>query len=133
MRFTVGGRSLDLTLEQVAHAMQSVEPEPIRTHLVEMHNTVFPPKQVLATVTGWDRDTFTTYEAQRVLARLGFLCRRAGTDPSGRPSWVREDDEINATPTTDERLSEMAAAIGTLQAAVAGLNSRVAALESDQG
>jgi hypothetical protein len=29
--------------------------------------TVYPPKQVLATVSGWDRTSFTTMEAQRVL------------------------------------------------------------------
>jgi len=46
---------------------EGVHPEPIREHLVEMLATVYPPKQVLATVSGWDRTSFTTMEAQRVL------------------------------------------------------------------
>ena len=50
----VGGRELDLTAKQVVDAMRDVEPEPIRDHLVEIVNTEFPPKQVLATITGWD-------------------------------------------------------------------------------
>src|SRR4051812_29676743 len=61
-----------------AHRMQGVRPEGIREHIVEIHHTPYLSKQVLAVVTGWERQSFTTMEAQRVLARLGFICRRAG-------------------------------------------------------
>ena len=93
MRFTVGGRPLDLAAEQVSRAMKQVEPEAIREHLVEMNGTVYPPKQVLAVVTGWARTTFTTMEAERVLMRLGFVCRRGGVrrscrmGPGARRQW----------------------------------------------
>src|SRR4051812_35181502 len=46
MRFIVGGRSVDLTRDQVEESMRGVRPDPIRKHVVEMLNSVFPPKQV---------------------------------------------------------------------------------------
>ena len=125
MKFTVGGREIDLTLEQVAHALQGVEPEPIQEHLVELNGTVYPPKQVFAIVTGWPRRTFTTMEAQRVLSRLGLICRRAG-----RSAWVRQDDELDAASAIVERLGIVEAALVTAQTAIAGLSARVAALEA---
>ncbi|MFJ9785194.1 hypothetical protein ACIRSS_36875 [Amycolatopsis sp. NPDC101161] len=64
--------------------MRNVDPETIREHLVEIGRTVFPPKQVLAVVTGWERTSFTTMEAQRVLTKVGFVCRRAGQAADGR-------------------------------------------------
>jgi hypothetical protein len=87
----VGGRVLNLTMDEVLRKMEGQEPEPIREHLVEMLGTVFPPKQVLATVTGWDRQSFTTMEAQRVLQRIGFTCRRAGQRPDGQQVRASHD------------------------------------------
>jgi hypothetical protein len=120
-RMIVGGRELDLTANQVLDKMRNVEPEPIRDHLVEMGNTEFPPKQVLATVTGWDRQSFTTMEANRVLTRLGFHCCRIGHRPDG----VDQDD---LSP-VDRRLSAVEAALTVAQEAIAGLANRVAKLE----
>ena len=117
----VGGRELDLTAKQVVDAMRDVEPEPIRDHLVEIVNTEFPPKQVLATITGWDRQSFTTMEANRVLARLGFHCCRIGH---------RSDDVDQTDPSpTDRRLSGVEAALAVAQEAIAGLAKRVTELE----
>src|SRR6476469_2562627 len=84
----VGGRNFDQTKQGVEEAMRSEEPEQIRKHLVEMNGTVYPPKQVLAHVTGWGRQSFTTMEAQRVLTKLGFVCREAGAEPDGRAAWL---------------------------------------------
>ena len=56
----------------------------------------FPPKQVLAAVTGLDRADFTTHQARRILKRLGFTAARAGTsDPAddGAPGEVSEQAE----------------------------------------
>jgi hypothetical protein len=117
----VGGRELDLTAKQVVDAMRDVEPEPIRDHLVEIVNTEFPPKQVLATITGWDRQSFTTMEANRVLARLGFHCCRIGHRPDGV-------DQSGPSP-IDRRLSAVEAALAVAQEAIAGLAKRVAELE----
>ena len=67
--------------------MRGVRPEPIREHLVEVLDTAYPPKQVLAAVTGWQRTSFTTMEAQRVLTRAGFACRRADEDDKAGRGW----------------------------------------------
>ena len=84
VRMIVGGRPLELTATKVAERMRGEDPESIREHFVEVAGSAFPPKQVLAAVTGWDRTTFTTMEAQRVLAGLGFACRRAGSQSVSR-------------------------------------------------
>jgi hypothetical protein len=41
----------------------------------------WPPKQVLALVTGLDRADFTTHQARRALTRLGFPAGRAANSP----------------------------------------------------
>lgn len=132
--FTVGRRPLTLTLAQVAETMRGVQPEPIREHLVELHGTVFPPKQVLATVTGWDRSTFTTMEAQRVLIRVGFVCRRAGKRPNGESAWVHlgaEGTEGTAeSPTDGDRIARLEDNMLLAQAAIKGLHARLTLLEA---
>jgi hypothetical protein len=123
-RMIVGGRELDLTANQVLDKMRNVEPEPIREHLVEIGDTEFPPKQVLATVTGWDRTSFTTMEANRVLNRLGFNCCRIGHRPDGAGQ--------KELPPIDRRLSAVEAALAVAQEAIAGLANRVAKLEASR-
>ena len=119
--------------------MRGVRPEPIREHLVEMLNTVYPPKQVLATVSGWERTSFTTMEAQRVLTRAGFVCRRAGDDEEGRRGWVLEqptDDDAESTAgaeAPDARLARVETALTVAQEAIASLVGRVERLESSAG
>lgn len=117
----VGGRELDITANQVLDKMRNVEPEPIRDHLVEILDREFPPKQVLATITGWDRQSFTTMEANRVLGRLGFHCCRIGHRSDGA-------DQADLS-LIDRRLSAVEAALAVAQEAIAGLANRVAKLE----
>jgi hypothetical protein len=73
----VGGRDFDLTKHDVEDRMRGADPELIQKHMVEVNGQMFPPKQVLGHVTGWDRTSFTTMEAQRVLTRIGFVCAEA--------------------------------------------------------
>ncbi|WP_328646562.1 hypothetical protein OHS58_47000 [Amycolatopsis sp. NBC_00348] len=127
VRVTVGGRPLDLNHETVLTAMREVAAEPIREHLVEVGHTVFPPKQVFAVVTGWERTTYTTMEAQRVLTKVGFVCRRAGQAADGRPAWLTQP-ALETSP--EERVAALEAALIVTQEAVARLSSRVAELES---
>ena len=127
MRFTVGGESYEITPEQVVRALKGVEPEPIVKHLVEIEGSVYPPKQVFGRVTGRDRMSFTTYEAQRVLSRLGFVCRRAGHTDDGTPAWIAT--RAGESATLDDRVSALEASLATMQAAVAGLHGRVVVLE----
>jgi len=125
---TVGGRTLELNKEQVLRKMRGVEAEPIREHVVEVGRTVFPPKQVLSVVTGWNRLSFTTMEAQRVLARVGFVCRRAGKLPDGRAGWIRSAPDPGPA-TLDDRVAALEAGLVVVNEALAGLMSRIRALE----
>lgn len=132
---TVGGRSFDFSKGEIERRMRGVQPEPIREHLVEVLDTVYPPKQVLATVTDWDRSSFTTMEAQRVLSRVGFVCRRAGTVGSGQRAWVIEQASDDGGETVVEpdvpatRLTRLEAQLMVAQEAIASLAARVQKLE----
>ena len=124
----VGGREFGWTREQVQTAMLEVEPEPLRKHLVEIRDKQFPPKQVMATVTGWERQSFTTLEAQRVLSKLGFPCHPVGTRYSRETAFI--DPERHCEPRSDRaRLADVESALSTAQEAIANLRRRVAALE----
>jgi hypothetical protein len=114
--------------------MRNVTPEPIREHLVEVATGLFPPKQVLAQITGWDRQTFTTMEAVRVLTRLGFVCRRGSSRPGDQASaWLRvghDDPTEQEAISIERRLLAMESALTVAQEAIAGLAGRVSKLEA---
>ena len=129
-RMVVGGRELDLTMNDVLRKMSNIPPEPIRDHLVEIGNMEFPPKQVLATVTGWDRQSFTTMEANRVLTRLGFNCCRAGRRSDDQPAWGPENSGQQELSSIERRLSAAESALAVAQEAIAGLRNRVTGLEA---
>lgn len=74
----VAGQQFDLTAPAVERAVARVDPEPIREHYVVVKGRRYPPKQVLAYVTGLDRADFTTHQARSVLRRLGFGVYRRG-------------------------------------------------------
>src|SRR5258707_4312324 len=74
---TVSGRTYDVDSGSVQEALQGVLPEPIHEHFVVINGRRWPPKQVLALVTGLDRADFTTHQARRALTRLGFTAPRS--------------------------------------------------------
>jgi cell wall assembly regulator SMI1 len=76
---TVSGRKYDLDAQRVQEALEGELPEPIREHFVVINGRRWPPKQVLALVTGLDRADFTTHQARRVLTRLGFTAARSAS------------------------------------------------------
>jgi hypothetical protein len=124
----VGGETYDLTRNDVIQAVKDAPIETIHKHLVEIEGQAFPPKQVFGLLTGRPRQSFTTMEAQRVLKRLGFICRSAGQLEDGTPAWVASQDDPDSSPR--QRLASLEAQIGTMQAAIVGLNTRLSALES---
>src|SRR5271155_3184442 len=79
---TVSGHRYDLEPARVEAALQSALPEPIHEHFVVINGRRWPPKQVLALVTGLDRADFTTHQARRALTRLGFPAARAAGPPA---------------------------------------------------
>jgi hypothetical protein len=86
---TVSGHQYDLDPRGVEAALDGVLPEPIHEHFVVINGRRWPPKQVLALVTGLDRADFTTHQARGALIRLGFPAGRAagrrGPHPAGAP------------------------------------------------
>jgi hypothetical protein len=74
---TVSGHRYDLDAHRVQEALEGVLPDPIQEHFVVINGRRWPPKQVLALVTGLDRADFTTHQARRALTRLGFPAARA--------------------------------------------------------
>jgi hypothetical protein len=74
---TVSGHKYNLDSQRVEAVLQEALPEPIREHFVVVNGRRWPPKQVLAQVTGLDRADFTTHQARRALTRLGFPAGRA--------------------------------------------------------
>ena len=79
----VAGTEFDLSRSSVERTVETVEPEPIREHYVVVGGRRYPPKQVLAQVTGLDRADFTTHQARAVLRRLGFGVYRLGVTEPG--------------------------------------------------
>lgn len=69
---TIAGRRFELELGRIESLLEPVEPEPVNEHYVVVRGRRFPPKQVLAVVTGLDRADFTTHQARAVLRRVGF-------------------------------------------------------------
>ncbi len=59
MTVTVSGRRYDLDSQSVEAALEGALPEPIHEHFVVVNGRRWPPKQVLAWVTGLDRADFT--------------------------------------------------------------------------
>jgi hypothetical protein len=76
---TVSGHQYDLDSRGVEAARLGVLPEPIHEHFVVINGRRWPPRQVLALVTGLGRADFTTRQARRALTRLGFAAARAVT------------------------------------------------------
>lgn len=98
---TIARRPFDLTPEEVERAMRAATPETIRSHYVVVAGRRFPPKQVIATITGLDRSAFISTQARSILERLGFAVGRIGSPPTEGPS-------APASTPADERLTREA-------------------------
>jgi hypothetical protein len=77
VQFTVSGHDFELERGLVERTLERELPDPVFEHYVVVCGRRFPPKQVLASVTGLDRADFTTHQARRILMRLGFVAARA--------------------------------------------------------
>jgi len=130
MDFTVGGRKLTLTKEEVERAVRGQVAESYQTYYVDLADGRYPTKQVLALATGWPRDSFTSHEANRVLGRLGFTCVNADTE--GHKSFTPTAAAAAPDHSQGDEIQRLTASIEVLQAAVAGLAARVTALEVKQ-
>lgn len=75
----IAGRAFELSRAEVVARLRAEVPAPVRDHFVVVDGLRYPPKQVIAIVTGLDRADFTTYQARGALRRLGFTTGRAST------------------------------------------------------
>jgi hypothetical protein len=105
---TVSGHQYSLDSGTIETALQGALPEPIHEHFVVINGRRWPPKQVLALVTGLDRADFTTHHARRVLTRLGFPAGRAAT---GRGHAGATAPPLSAACGADERPAPSAEAL----------------------
>jgi hypothetical protein len=80
----IAGNRFDLQAKAIARAMRKVLPEPLNEHYVVIGGRRYPPKQVIAEVTGLDRADFTTHQARRILLRLGFSAARTARQRRGK-------------------------------------------------
>lgn len=117
----VGGREFDGDRAGVEKAMKGIAPDSIQKFQVLVNGVAYPPKQVLEAYTGWPRSTFTTHEAQRVLARIGL--------PSSE-AFFGSVQAVADSPDLEKRISALEAAVATAQEAILGLSTRVGALEA---
>ena len=86
---TISGRKFRLDQARIRDALADQLPEPLREHYVVVDGRRYPPKQVIAAVTGLDRADFTTHQARRILTRLGFAAARHAPGQRGAPTTVR--------------------------------------------
>lgn len=127
--FTIARRRYELDPSRVIEAVRTLQPEPLHAHFVVIGARRFPPKQVLSEVTGLDRADFTSHQARRILANLGFgvgrrpaaAAQRASPGPAdGEPpdtafealvgQWValRGDEVLVSSPRPEEVVSWLA-------------------------
>ncbi len=127
---TVSGHRYDLDRRSVEVALEGALPEPIHEHFVVINGRRWPPKQVLALVTGLDRADFTTHQARRALTRLGFTAARTA-NPRGhhRPdsSAAPSRPAVSSTAERSESLVEALRPFIGLWVAVRGDEVLVAA------
>ena len=80
-RFTVNGRRIVATREQVEAALRGVPADPIRVHAVEIAGKLYPVAQALAVAFGLDRARCYGNVASRVFRQLGFRVSATGQRP----------------------------------------------------
>ncbi len=81
----VAGEIFDLDAPTVERTVLALDPEPIKEHYAVIAGRRYPPKQVLAAVTGLDRSDFTTHQARSILRRLGFGVHRRRRESAPSP------------------------------------------------
>lgn len=92
--FTVAGRQVTLTPEDVKGALRGVTPEPIQKHAVEVDGTLFPVVQALEVASGIAGGDTRSSTARRVLSGIGMRLIDVGPGTSS-PQPPRTNNESN--------------------------------------
>ena len=77
IKFTLNGKQMTLTREQVAAVASKLIPKRVQAHGVEIDGRIFPVKQVFEAATGCDRADFISTTARRHLKSLDFRLFRS--------------------------------------------------------
>ena len=91
--FKLAGQSFRKRPQDFIDAVRGERPRTLQTWAVNIGGTPYPPKQVVARVTGLPR--FTTHQANAVLRRFGFEPFTIGSEGS-RPPLLRDDSTVSA-------------------------------------
>ena len=94
--FTIRGKNLSLSTEQVEEALKSVEPEPVQQYAVGVHDKWFPIKQALALATGYPPNAFNSHLALHIFHKLGFAVHNTKEDGSLPPEPGGKRDKANS-------------------------------------
>jgi hypothetical protein len=104
----IAHRRFELGPSEVERGLRGVLPEPVREHYIVVNQRRYPPKQVVAVVTGLDRAEFTTHHARRILTGLGFPAgrrgsarERASSELSASARRRRGGDGVNVRPSAE--------------------------------
>lgn len=127
LTMTVSGHKYDLDPQRVQEVLADALPEPIQEHFVVISGRRWPPKQVLALVTGLDRADFTTHQARRALTRLGFTAARSASSRDRRAGTASAPVSSSSTSAQPQRLVEALRPFIGLWVAVRGDEVLVAA------
>ena len=131
MQFTVAGHDYELERVLVERSLERQLPDPVVEHYVIVCGRRFPPKQVLACVTGLDRADFTTHQARRILMRLGFVAARAGHRTPGVVEPAQGEDNGGDGPQHGRQAAALEPYIGQW-VALAGPTEVLVAADSPQ-
>jgi hypothetical protein len=128
VRATVAQQDFTFDASDVERRLHGVMPDPVGEHFVVVGGRRYPPKQVIALLTGLDRADFNTHQARRILSRLGFPVgrrARASSPPAPQPGTGagREADLLRpfAGQWVAQRGLEVLVAADTPQAVLAWL------------
>jgi hypothetical protein len=106
MEFVLNGRSHSLGAATVRARASRVEPEPIRTHWVEIDGRRFPPKQAFRVATGLHKEPFISHFAIRLFQRLGFQTSEIPGAGDGASALMGRVDDVSAVGRSDESAVE---------------------------
>jgi hypothetical protein len=78
--FIIAGRKVRLSPASVRAALQSVQPEPVAKHAIEIDGRLYPAVQALEAASGVPRAETRSARARQVFAALGFRLVVLGTE-----------------------------------------------------
>jgi hypothetical protein len=104
VRFTVNGRLLELSAEDVRLKLRDVRPEPLHQYAIQIGLAIYPVKQAFEVATGVPRREFTTQVARRVFAALDFeLIVDSGQSRVGEILQADVSDVVSSAAATPAR------------------------------